>query len=55
MEKLAEMALDIQQYKQSREPKNQLTEDMVQRYILPACYGKSLPVLPRGIRLNFTM
>jgi FKBP12-rapamycin complex-associated protein len=37
---LAEMALEIQQYKQSMEPGNVVTEAMVKRYILPACYGR---------------
>jgi len=37
---MAEMALDIQQYKQSLEPGQVVTEGMVERYILPACYGQ---------------
>jgi hypothetical protein len=34
------MALDIQQYKQSLEPGHVVTEGMIERYILPACYGQ---------------
>ena len=43
MECLAEMALEILQHKQASELSQIVTDYVVDRYILPAFYGKQVP------------